>query len=50
LKIDDEIEFVILITGDHTTPVKFGDHTFEPVPVAVTTFSALCHKLNIKKC
>jgi 2,3-bisphosphoglycerate-independent phosphoglycerate mutase len=31
----NEKEFVICLTGDHTTPVEFGDHTFEPVPVAI---------------
>lgn len=24
--------FVVCVTGDHTTPVEIGDHTFEPVP------------------
>lgn len=24
---------VICVTGDHTTPVKYGDHTYEPVPI-----------------
>jgi len=23
------------VTGDHTTPVKYGDHSHEPVPVAI---------------
>jgi len=28
---------VIGITGDHSTPVEFGDHSHEPVPFAVST-------------
>ncbi len=27
--------FVVCVTGDHSTPVIFGDHSHEPVPVAV---------------
>ncbi|KDO24190.1 hypothetical protein SPRG_10619 [Saprolegnia parasitica CBS 223.65] len=25
----------IVLTGDHTTPVLYGDHTFEPVPLTI---------------
>lgn len=25
--------FITCVTGDHTTPVEIGDHTFEPVPL-----------------
>lgn len=25
----------VLVTGDHSTPVVFGDHSHEPVPLAV---------------
>ena len=28
-------DFILCVTGDHTTPVKYGDHTFEPVPIAM---------------
>lgn len=28
--------FVVCITGDHSTPVEFGDHSNEPVPFAIT--------------
>ena len=28
-------DFIICVTGDHSTPVKYGDHTFEPVPIAL---------------
>lgn len=29
-------DVTIVVTGDHTTPVKYGDHTFEPVPFAIS--------------
>lgn len=32
---EDDREVTIVVTGDHTTPVKYGDHTFEPVPFAI---------------
>ncbi|GMF32768.1 unnamed protein product [Phytophthora fragariaefolia] len=42
---DDEV--TIVVTGDHTTPVKYGDHTFEPVPFAIaragTAYKRLQH-------
>lgn len=34
-------EFILCLTGDHTTPIDVGDHTFEPVPFAITTIGAL---------
>jgi len=27
--------FVVVLTGDHSTPVEFGDHSAEPVPFTV---------------
>jgi hypothetical protein len=27
--------FMVVVTGDHSTPVLFGDHSLEPVPFAV---------------
>jgi len=41
-----ESEMVICLTGDHTTPILSGDHTFEPVPVAITTYTAMMNYLN----
>lgn len=32
---------MVVLTGDHTTPARIGDHTFEPVPFAVTLSSNL---------
>lgn len=31
---------LIVITGDHTTPVHYGDHTSEPVPVLISSAHA----------
>jgi len=36
-----KFELVLVLTGDHTTPVSIGDHTFETVPFSITTVSAL---------
>jgi len=38
---EDLDEYVICLTGDHTTPIKLGDHTFEPVPFAVSSLGAV---------
>ena len=27
--------FTVCITGDHSTPVEYGDHSHEPVPFAI---------------
>lgn len=31
---NENAEVILCVTGDHTTPVKYGDHSAEPVPVA----------------
>jgi 2,3-bisphosphoglycerate-independent phosphoglycerate mutase len=28
-------QYFICVTGDHSTPVEYGDHSFEPVPFAI---------------
>lgn len=28
--------FTVVVTGDHSTPVQYGDHSIEPVPFAVS--------------
>lgn len=28
-------DFTLVCTGDHTTPVVFGDHSYEPVPLSM---------------
>jgi 2,3-diphosphopglycerate-independent phosphoglycerate mutase len=34
---ESKTEFILCATGDHTTPVRFGDHSHEPVPLAFGT-------------
>lgn len=35
LVASDRRDVVIIVTGDHTTPTVYGDHTCEPVPILV---------------
>lgn len=28
-------QYALCVTGDHSTPVEYGDHSFEPVPFAI---------------
>ncbi|KAJ7942384.1 2,3-bisphosphoglycerate-independent phosphoglycerate mutase [Quillaja saponaria] len=28
-------QYVLCVTGDHSTPVEYGDHSFEPVPFSI---------------
>jgi len=30
-------DLVLAVTGDHSTPAEFGDHSHEPVPIVVST-------------
>ncbi|KAI4352306.1 hypothetical protein L6164_006570 [Bauhinia variegata] len=30
-----KFEYILCVTGDHSTPVEYGDHSFEPVPFAL---------------
>jgi len=34
-------EYSICVTGDHSTPVEYGDHSFEPVPFLITAISSI---------
>ncbi|OQR97196.1 2,3-bisphosphoglycerate-independent phosphoglycerate mutase [Thraustotheca clavata] len=36
----------IVVTGDHTTPVLYGDHTFEPVPFTISSVELAAKQLN----
>ena len=38
-KEEDE-DCIVCITGDHSTPMYYGDHAFEPVPITITTKDA----------
>jgi 2,3-bisphosphoglycerate-independent phosphoglycerate mutase len=35
-KIASTQEVSIVLTSDHSTPVLYGDHSFEPVPFAIS--------------
>ncbi len=37
LRDADAGHLVVGITGDHSTPVEFGDHSHEPVPIVMST-------------
>jgi len=39
LSAETSTEFTILVTGDHSTPVLTGDHSYEPVPFAISKVS-----------
>ncbi|TMW68629.1 hypothetical protein Poli38472_006097 [Pythium oligandrum] len=41
-------EVSVILTGDHTTPVLYGDHSFEPVPFAITRAGAALKVLEDK--
>ncbi|ETV93187.1 hypothetical protein H310_12791 [Aphanomyces invadans] len=41
-----EEEATIIVTGDHTTPVLYGDHTFEPVPFTIANVRAAARILR----
>ena len=30
-----DFQYYLCVTGDHSTPVEYGDHSFEPVPFAL---------------
>ena len=36
---DERNQYLICITGDHSTPIIVGDHTHEPVPIIVSLAS-----------
>jgi 2,3-bisphosphoglycerate-independent phosphoglycerate mutase len=46
---DHENEYLVCITGDHTTPVDIGDHTYQPVPLSLTLVSNLQQRLDLKQ-
>jgi 2,3-diphosphopglycerate-independent phosphoglycerate mutase len=43
---EEDSEVTIVVTGDHTTPVKYGDHTFEPVPFAIARVGTAYERLQ----
>ena len=34
-------QFAVCVTGDHSTPVLFGDHSHEPVPFTIAPLTAV---------
>ena len=38
---EDPHEYIIVVTGDHTTPTQIGDHTYEPVPIIMSYVSSI---------
>lgn len=34
-----KFQYYLCVTGDHSTPVEYGDHSFEPVPFALCKLS-----------
>jgi 2,3-bisphosphoglycerate-independent phosphoglycerate mutase len=43
---DFDNDFIICVTGDHTTPTYFGDHSYEPVPILICLLSNFLEKNN----
>lgn len=39
MQAQPDVKFSVLVTGDHSTPVMFGDHSHEPVPLAIADVS-----------
>jgi 2,3-bisphosphoglycerate-independent phosphoglycerate mutase len=37
---------VVGITGDHSTPAEFGDHSHEPVPIAISTVQNIAESIS----
>ena len=43
---EKESEYILAVTGDHSTPVRYGDHSHEPVPIAFGLASKIKEKLD----
>ena len=41
-----EQRYLVCVTGDHSTPVEYGDHSFEPVPFTLAPASAVAARLR----
>eukprot|EP01022_Parablepharisma_sp_SALTPOND_P025728 TRINITY_DN604_c0_g1_i1.p2 TRINITY_DN604_c0_g1~~TRINITY_DN604_c0_g1_i1.p2 ORF type:complete len:470 (-),score=52.73 TRINITY_DN604_c0_g1_i1:73-1482(-) len=39
-KTNHKVKYVIVFTGDHTTPIVNKEHSYEPVPVVITTVAS----------
>lgn len=43
---DSSVSFCVLVTADHSTPVMFGDHSHEPVPLAIANVADVATHLG----
>ena len=50
LSKDEEDDSMIVVTGDHSTPMYKGDHSCEPVPFVISTRNAYVHKKPMFLC
>lgn len=52
LLLDDlrskDFDTIVCVTGDHTTPVKYGDHSHEPVPIVVGSVKGVPSDKSLK--
>ena len=46
IQTDPSVRFFVMVTADHSTPVSFGDHSHEPVPLAVAAVSRVVAALG----
>eukprot|EP00826_Nyctotherus_ovalis_P004929 TRINITY_DN11097_c0_g1_i1.p1 TRINITY_DN11097_c0_g1~~TRINITY_DN11097_c0_g1_i1.p1 ORF type:complete len:469 (+),score=131.99 TRINITY_DN11097_c0_g1_i1:112-1518(+) len=35
-----KVKYAVLLTGDHTTPVEVKEHSYEPVPIVISTVAS----------
>ena len=40
--------YILVVTGDHSTPIKLKDHSFEPVPFVISTVDAYQYEKNLQ--
>ena len=43
-----DFDTIVCVTGDHTTPVKYGDHSHEPVPIVVGSVKGVPSDKSLK--
>lgn len=39
LQVSHQRDYVVVVTGDHTTPTILGDHSYHPVPIAIASLN-----------
>ncbi len=47
-KSGHKVKYAILVTGDHTTPIRNKEHSYEPVPVMISTVTGAYFALQKK--